>query len=304
MGVKMYGLISKYFLVHHGIVGQKWGKRNGPPYPLSGGDYSRKEKTEIYKKRKARNSIYNKKHFDEVLDKGTEFKTLSYDKDRTKDVDMFYSTHTKLDQHQYNALFNKQIKEILYDDNGNSIGNGKYLKYSITNISKKDIKVASEDSGAEAFKELYSKDRDFYNFVTDPNRMKSHFVDSKYKFKGYRESRDVLSKMSDKNYKPTEKDLDTIYRMFNYVLPSDGGGDAKRAKDVAVQRSKFFNQLSSNGYSAVLDTNDAIYGGFKAESPVIVFDMQSVIFSGAERTTLNSKKVSYLITVGQKTLLR
>ena len=23
-------------LAHHGILGQKWGKRNGPPYPLSG----------------------------------------------------------------------------------------------------------------------------------------------------------------------------------------------------------------------------------------------------------------------------
>ena len=37
------------YIAHHGIRGQKWGKRNGPPYPLSGGDYSTEEKKHIDK---------------------------------------------------------------------------------------------------------------------------------------------------------------------------------------------------------------------------------------------------------------
>ena len=32
------------FLAHHGIAGQKWGVRNGPPYPLSAGQHSAKER--------------------------------------------------------------------------------------------------------------------------------------------------------------------------------------------------------------------------------------------------------------------
>lgn len=36
---------SNHYLAHHGIQGQKWGKRNGPPYPLKAGEHSNQEKT-------------------------------------------------------------------------------------------------------------------------------------------------------------------------------------------------------------------------------------------------------------------
>lgn len=290
-------------LYHHGILGQKWGKRNGPPYPLGGGDYSELERNKVYKARVSGHNIYNKKHFDTVLKKDkTKFRTLSYNKDRTKNVDMFYAAHTNLDKHQYNALFNKKVPMPITDKDGNEIGTGECYKWKIDNSIKSDMKVASEDSGAYAFMDLYKKDRDFYNFVTDPKRLKSLYPEDKYKFKGYRESDAVLDKLQNPNYKPTDKDLKVVYRMFNYALPADGSGNARVGKDVATQRAKFFNELKKNGYGAVLDTNDAIYGGFKASSPVIVFDMEQVIPSDIKATHLSDKAVSQAVLIGRKAL--
>ena len=38
------------WLAHHGILGMKWGFRNGPPYPLGFGKHSASEKKAGWKK--------------------------------------------------------------------------------------------------------------------------------------------------------------------------------------------------------------------------------------------------------------
>lgn len=289
-------------IAHHGILGQKWGVKNGPPYPLKGGSYTKSEERKIREKRhRHRNSIYNKKHFDEVLDTKTTLRTLSYNKDRTKDTDMFYATHDFYDKHQYNALFNRAIKQPLYNGDGEIVGSKPCFKFSIDNSIKTDMKVASEDSATKKFLDLYENDRDFYNFVTDPKRMQSYFVEDKYKFRGYREARKSLEKARQTEQMPSQRDVSTIYRMFNYVLPYDGGGnDARGAKDVKTNRDKFFKSLKKDGYGAVLDTNDAIYGAFKARSPVIVFDTENILPKSVYQTKMSDVKKSTAIFAYRK----
>lgn len=69
-------------LSHHGILGQKWGHTNGPPYPLNPADYSLSEKRAMKKdlkwiarnERKIQNKAYRKskrdlKKYSRALDK-------------------------------------------------------------------------------------------------------------------------------------------------------------------------------------------------------------------------------------------
>ena len=48
-------------LYHHGILGQKWGQRNGPPYPLSSQSHSSSEKKAGWRKSLASGSESSKK---------------------------------------------------------------------------------------------------------------------------------------------------------------------------------------------------------------------------------------------------
>lgn len=41
---------SDEYLKHHGILGMKWGKKNGPPYPLGASDHSTSEKKAGWRK--------------------------------------------------------------------------------------------------------------------------------------------------------------------------------------------------------------------------------------------------------------
>lgn len=293
-----------YYIKHHGILGQKWGKQNGPPYPLKGGDYSAEETRKIRRKRLDPNSIYNKRHFDETLkaDK-TKLQTLSFNKDRTQGVDMFYASHKTLDNNVYKALLNQPIPKDVLDENGNKIGTEKIYRFSIKNKLNSDIKVASEDSAAKIFGDLYKENRDFYNFVTEPDRMMKYFDQKRLGIQGYKEAKGVLDKMtSNPDYMPTAKDIRTVYRLFNYVIPYDGGGsDSRGAADVLNQRTKFFSKLKEAGYGACLDTNDSIYNSLHAASPIIVFDMEQVIPDEVLNTGFSDRAVGIASIAFRKT---
>ena len=64
--VKGTATMYRPYIKHHGIKGQKWGVRNGPPYPLSESDKSKKE---IQWSDSKKSSLLGKKMSREILNK-------------------------------------------------------------------------------------------------------------------------------------------------------------------------------------------------------------------------------------------
>lgn len=93
-------------LEHHGIKGQKWGERNGPPYPLDSKDHSYSEK-----RAKWRKSITNKSHgrntnlLREVHDEGIQ----SYEK---KSIEKDESNNESAKEHKLSDSQKKTIRNI------------------------------------------------------------------------------------------------------------------------------------------------------------------------------------------------
>lgn len=283
-------LYQELYLAHHGILGQKWGTQNGPPYPLSGGDYTETEWKALKSERRNRYSKYNKKHYDEVIKEGTTIRTLARDPNRTKNTDMFYASHTKADKHRYNAMFNHKTMQTIYNKDGKVVGEGKTYKWLINNKLVKDVKVASQDAGSRVMRDLYSKDRDFYNFVKDPKRLEAYT--KKMYIPHNKKYIDNLHKMQQPNYTPTDKDLHILYDTVNCVIPNN-------AKDVVNQRTKLFRELKNAGYSAVLDVNDAINHPLAAQSPIIVFDMDAFVPDSVRQTRMSEVVTSKAYNTGR-----
>ena len=242
----------------------------------------------------------DRRHEDQVIGRGTILYTLSYDLNRTRRTTMFYAVYKSEDLQQYLTMLNGPILYSLFNGTPSDISAEPDLKYEIRNLACRDILMACEDSAARVFAELFASNDDFRDFVVDPSRMQAHFKSVKYLFGGYRAARASLRRVRSAKGKPSREDLARAYRIFNFVIPSDGDGDPGRAQDMDTQRETFFAAMRDAGYGATLDTNDALYGGFHASAPIIVFDRDSVVPQDVRETAGTKRDLSVLLSTAAR----
>ena len=124
------------YLAHHGILGMKWGHKNGPPYPLGASDHSTSEKKAGYRK-----SLGGGRN-EELYDRKEKKITKKYDKKLAKSQKKDQNTLDQREAHRQRkvARFDKKITKVKRDiASYEPIKNGLKDKKGRDILTKKDV---------------------------------------------------------------------------------------------------------------------------------------------------------------------
>lgn len=288
-------------LYHHGILGQKWGSKNGPPYPLDYSKHSAREKRAGWTKSLSKDNIggLRKKQKIKSANVSSDNKKGLSDKTKKKIRNALIiggvaagaiagaTLYKRLGQDYVDKVIKSgtTIQTLAIDSN--RIDNGKHFYttytrgdkaaynrlFSKTYLAKKGevltkyriTSTANEDAKIAS----NNSARKIYDNLMNNNPefkklVRQSFDTSEYKDHG-REKKlhGVAKSLIDSNSKKS------TYVAFNRsTLLSEADDASKKAKKM------FFEEMKKHGYSGVNDINDQRYSGYRnvAKNPTIIFD--------------------------------
>jgi hypothetical protein len=135
---------------HHGILGQKWGKQNGPPYPLGSEDHSSAEKKAGWKKSLNTKKLQNedgsltkkgKKKFSKLIKIDEEREEILKKRNEAIDKEInYYNKNRK--KNRNDESYKEDIREFYISDPGFKDIEDSVIKYekALTEVNKKYVK--------------------------------------------------------------------------------------------------------------------------------------------------------------------
>lgn len=265
---------------HHGILGQRWGKQNGPPYPLNASDHSASEKKAGWRKSLDKSSTHSDGEKFQLSDKQKKYIKIGATAVAAslaicggvylyKQLNPSYLGHYKTIS---GGLLEKYINEFS-DNNGVSYKEGTIFKRVSSDANADCIK-----RGATYVSKLFGDKMKYASRLPGEswNRGSQMYVHSLKSNTGIKA--------------PSSREA---AKLFLHVYP-----DAKQStfinymtygiRDADTKTDKFIQELKKHGYNALIDEND--YGWTKA--PIILIDPSETISSTSSR---KMKKIEEVI---------
>lgn len=290
----------KNYLAHHGVAGQKWGQRHGPPYPLNSNP-SKQAKLKAKSK-----SSYNKLYggyqgvpmnpLIDVLIKTHKDKKTPSKVDELKLKQQRYDKYTDEIYTEFSNTYKKKLEKLL--DTPITIAKDQSLQRYSTHKKLSDEKWHSDYS----FVSYTKKDDLAYKTSALGNKLSEDFETKEVFRQSLKANRDLKimpfsevmtlvkpSAEKDTNYKSyvLGKFADESY-IKKFVPVEDREGYFKNLKNNTTQLSNMMferygepedgyselvNEASKRGYQGMIDIEDFIRPYF--DKPVILFDPNS-----------------------------
>ena len=268
-----YELQREKDLSHHGILGQKWGKQNGPPYPLDVKDHSASEKKAGWRKSLDESSANPNEGKFQLSDKQKKYIKIGATAVAASLAicgGVYLYTYKQLNP-SYLGHYKRISGELLEnyinkfpDDNGVSYKEGTIFKRVSSDANADCIK-----RGATYVSKLFGDKMKYASRLPGEswNRGSQMYVHS---LKSNTEIKAPSSREAAKLFLHAYPDA-TQSTFINYITYNIRNTDTKT--------DKFIQELKKHGYNALIDEND--YGWTKA--PIILIDPSETIASTSSR---------------------
>jgi len=289
---------EELMLYHHGILGQRWGKKNGPPYPLGASQLSASEKKaglkhineiassdesiKVLKRHEARDTYIKELYGGvKVIDKDSEIipKGITFNR---------VAGNEPIDSSRKYVSLESTIDSDLYVSVAKTLPIEGENTYQYTYKAKKNLKVASEKQvgdyiiekygdtklkdlsiGGNQFWILSNKGQDAANKIL--RKMKNVTVKELYKDQDQYNS--VVRAFKAKGHVETEKDRKAVAtsvianNSFRLLFN-------KHMIEMPKNRDAILNEFKKRGYDAIVDVEDKNAG---LNYPLIILDPKKSI---------------------------
>ena len=300
-------------LYHHGIKGQKWGVRNGPPYPLSAQTHASvvrgsdktgrigglKEASSTIKNNLT--NLYANNYIDRGMDRKSAKKAAEAKAENTvKNMKRIaigagvalgaaaaykgsrYLRTTFLDK---NLKAGKNITTISPNPNRMTSGDSFYTAYR-----PQDIAMYKGHFSSDANHKIQAKVLNDTKIASHRNAKK--VFDDLYKnderFRFGTEAADAVAALG-AGINPKMKNLNK-YQKFNYGGFMENPTAGKSSQALEYSRKKYIDALKSKGYGGIRDLNDNRYSNFDTDAAILFTNPKNYSATVSKHTIKDAKR--------------